>query len=399
MTGLPVADKPVIKKGTPGRFLRRWGCVLLFAVCMALTWLAQGNPGAVEKWFSRGWYPFVARTYGALISLLPVSLAELCILLLVVLIPALTVRAAVRSVRARREQRFREAGREWLRLGVWIGNGICVVVSVFVLFCGLNYYRPTFAVFSGLEVRDSSSQELYDLCAELLARANALRPGLQTDERGVMKLSEDIHTLSRQAKETFGGMAERFDVLPDFPILPKPVMASRFMSMMQITGVFCPITFEANINAAAPAHTIPATACHELAHSRGFMREDEANFIGYLASIASDSPEFQYSGVMMGLIHAQNQLYSTDKALFREYAAEMSEGVWLDFKANDEYWARYEGPVATVSNVVNDTYLRANSQAEGVHSYGRMVDLLLADYRQRHGVDGGDGDASGKAVY
>jgi len=31
--------------------------------------------------------------------------------------------------------------------------------------------------------------------------------------------------------------------------------------------------------------------------------------------------------------------------------------------------------------VVNDTYLKANNQSDGVKSYGKVVDLLLAWYR------------------
>ena len=34
------------------------------------------------------------------------------------------------------------------------------------------------------------------------------------------------------------------------------------------------------------------------------------------------------------------------------------------------------------SNKINDTYLKANAQSDGVKSYGRMVDLLLAKYRK-----------------
>lgn len=34
-----------------------------------------------------------------------------------------------------------------------------------------------------------------------------------------------------------------------------------------------------------------------------------------------------------------------------------------------------------VSDRVNDAYLKANGQENGLRSYGRMVDLLLAYYR------------------
>lgn len=36
-----------------------------------------------------------------------------------------------------------------------------------------------------------------------------------------------------------------------------------------------------------------------------------------------------------------------------------------------------------ISNSVNNTYLKANGQEDGVKSYGRMVDLLLAEYRSQ----------------
>ena len=158
------------------------------------------------------------------------------------------------------------------------------------------------------------------------------------------------------------------------------------MSHMQLTGEFTLFTFEANINNDAPDYSIPATMCHELAHTRGFMREDEANFIGYLACINSDSIEFQYSGVMLALIHASNRLYETDQALYRDVASTFSDGVRRDFADNNAYWAQFEGPVAEVSDAVNNAYLVMNHQSDGVKSYGRMVDLLLADYRSRHNL-------------
>lgn len=161
-------------------------------------------------------------------------------------------------------------------------------------------------------------------------------------------------------------------------------MNSWWMSLTQITGVFSPYTYEANVNIAAPDYTIPATICHELAHTRGFMREDEANFIGYLACEKSGDPQFTYSGVMLALVHSINRLYSVDYNAFCQVNDTLSDGVRRDFAYNNTYWEKHEGPVAAVSEAVNDTYLKVNNQQDGTQSYGRMVDLLLADYRARH---------------
>ncbi|MFA9381199.1 MAG: DUF3810 family protein, partial [Acetanaerobacterium sp.] len=57
-----------------------------------------------------------------------------------------------------------------------------------------------------------------------------------------------------------------------------------------------------------------------------------------------------------------------------------------DYADYNLFWAQYQGAVSEVSVSVNNAYLKANSQADGVQSYGRMVDLLLADYRQSKGI-------------
>ena len=49
----------------------------------------------------------------------------------------------------------------------------------------------------------------------------------------------------------------------------------------------------------------PSTAAHELAHTRGFAREDECNFFAFLTSIASDSADCRYSGYLSDVYKRQ----------------------------------------------------------------------------------------------
>jgi hypothetical protein len=46
-----------------------------------------------------------------------------------------------------------------------------------------------------------------------------------------------------------------------------------------------------------------------------------------------------------------------------------------------EFWKKYEGPIEDISSAINDAYLKANRQKDGIYSYGRMVDLLIAEHR------------------
>ena len=73
-----------------------------------------------------------------------------------------------------------------------------------------------------------------------------------------------------------------------------------------------------------PYYNIPHTICHELSHLKGFMREDEANFIGYLACIGSDSPDFRYSGYLTGWVYAGNALARVDPESYYDLYTKLS---------------------------------------------------------------------------
>ena len=52
-------------------------------------------------------------------------------------------------------------------------------------------------------------------------------------------------------------------------------------------------------------------------------------------------------------------------------------------QAGSLYWQQFEGPVQEASNQANNLFLQANMQIDGVQSYGRMIDLVLAWYEQQ----------------
>jgi hypothetical protein len=254
---------------------------------------------------------------------------------------------------------------------------------LFVLFCGINYYRNEFTAYSSLEIKPSSEEELIELCTVLIDDANNLREDIKSDTDGTsLLLDENYYQTAARAKESFDNISSKYSILEGKYPAPKPVFFSKAMSYMRITGIFFPFTFEANVNVDIPSYEIPSTMCHELSHLRGFMREDEANFISYLACVNSGYSDFAYSGTMLALTYSMNALYKEDQEKFRELYGTYSEGVKVDLNYSSLYWNQFETKVAEISNKVNDTYLKANNQEDGTQSYGRMVDLLLAYYRK-----------------
>ena len=113
------------------------------------------------------------------------------------------------------------------------------------------------------------------------------------------------------------------------------------------------------------------------------MREDEANFIAYLACRESSCIEFQYSGYTNALSYALSAIlpYISSEE-YTNLVSEISPLTRLDYSDDSSFWNAYKTPVKAVASSVNDSYLKANNQYDGVLSYGRIVDLMLADYVQ-----------------
>lgn len=368
------------RKMTLSSFLRqkRLWCVLLLPLSYMLSQAAVRFPSATEVIYSRGIYPVFSSVFGFFSSLLPRSVSEAMILFLPVLLLFCFGRTVYRVIRrkADRSQRI-------LRLFSTILCVVSCVVFAFTVFCGLNYSRETFAQNSGLTVTPSSVEELQELCAGLVLTANELRTGLPENRKGVM-ISTFISAddAAGFASSAYGNLGEQYPSLSGYVTRPKPVYFSETMSYLNITGIYIPFFFEANVNVDVPAYSIPATMMHELSHFKGYMREEEANFIAYLACRESGNTEFMYSGTMLALQNSLNALYKADTERYGEVAVLISDAVQRDRAASREYWRQFEGPAATVSTRVNDVYLKTNHQTEGVRSYGQMVDLLLAEHRR-----------------
>ncbi|PKM77283.1 MAG: hypothetical protein CVU90_08230 [Firmicutes bacterium HGW-Firmicutes-15] len=164
---------------------------------------------------------------------------------------------------------------------------------------------------------------------------------------------------------------------------PKGIFLSEPMSYLGFAGVYSPFTGEANINMSLPDAMLPCTVSHEMAHQWGFAREDEANYIAYLTCNLNPNPDFQYSGNLLAVIISMNMLKKYDIERYLQLQEKYSHGVREDLKNYSVFLKKHESIAGNISNDVNDLYLKSNRQVDGVYSYNRMVDLLIADFRSK----------------
>lgn len=337
-----------------------WICTgMMLAGAAALLAMARNVSGFAE-WYSKTIYPFLVSTFGRFFGIFPFSVSEAGLYCGIIWLFVMILKYWKTPMRILRD----------------FCAAIALLLFLYSINCGINYYRVSFSVYyrkTFSQNTEITEESLKKMCMWLTKMVNKSRAEIEYADH----IYEDMQEKGVSAMEKLAG---KYPVLEGFYPKPKPVGVSEILSYQQCSGVYSPFTIEANYNQDMTDYNIPHTICHELSHLRGFMREDEANFIGYLACIGSDEADFRYSGYLLGWIYAGNALAKTDFDTYAELYGMLSETVIEDLDANSQFWDRYEGTVAEVQEAVNDTYLKANGQAEGVKTYGRVVDLMLLEF-------------------
>ena len=325
---------------------------------------------------------------------------------------------------------------------------LSALLVLYVFLCGINYHRTSFSQEAGLSVTIDAHGTVYDeadliaLCDYLVteindteaqlaatatsdANADVLRahtsagagaagtttesPAATAEASGPSAADEAAVTTiqvegarigqtsetpkpsaawlwhaGRTGQRAMEKLGQRYRRLSGHYPYPKPILNTWILSVQQTTGVYSPFTVEANYNRDIAYYDIPFTICHELSHLRGYMQEEEANFIGVLATIGADDLYFNYSGYVSAWVYAGNALARIDSTAFATLYARINARTRQDMLYNNAYWKQFEGKPAEAHEQLNDAYLKMQGQATGVRSYGHVTDLML-EYFAKNG--------------
>ena len=271
----------------------------------------------------------------------------------------------------------------------WVLTGAAAIYFLNTLVFGLNYYAGPLAEDIRLEVRQYTVEELENASVYYRDKANFLAKQVKRDGNGDVAF-EDFETLAEKAGSGFNALVYRFSY-PVFAGSALPVKKLGWSDMytsMGITGVTMGITGEAAVNPQIPAVSIPFTMCHEMAHRMSIATERDANFAGFLACMANEDLQYQYSGYFMAYRYCYNALAGANTMEASAAAARVASGVNEELKHDmDEYTrlfsSRQSKTATKVANTANDTYLRTSGDSAGIRSYGEVTDLLVSWHYQR----------------
>lgn len=329
-------------------------------------------PEAVEKYYSQGIYPLLAKGQRLLFGSFPFSVGDL-------LYGSLILWLAFYLFRFCRTVFQRKANRAFLKQqGLGLLMLLLVVYVVFNALWGLNYNRKGIAWQLGIDSAKVEKEDLIRVMQALAVKVNELdsvahrnRPAL--DDRAKL-LAGSVH-----AYQVLGQKDKRF--IYEATSL-KPSLFHVLGNYLGYTGYYNPFTGEAQVNTAVPLFVQPFTSCHEIGHQLGYARENEANFAGYLAASHSPDTNFQYSVYFDLYSYGRPYLYYTDSMALKQIDSTLQPGVKADFRELKAYYKKYENPVERVVDVAYGQYLKANEQPDGKITYGKVVLWLVAYFKK-----------------
>ncbi len=348
-------------------------------------------------------FPIWVNTYGRLTGLFSFSVGEWLIVagLVLVALTALFL-PGVALAWILHKGGLKRFFKGFYRFFAWTLLIVCLVMT---LNCFLLYHASTFSEkYYGEDTGEYTLAEVIQLRNYVVEQCNRLSGEVERDADGrvqypgSLSLEGESIDMEDKAREIMRQMGETYPQLDGWYPRPKAMTFSDFMCQQYMQGYYFPFSMEANYNDVMGIMKKPASMCHELSHLRGYIYEDEANFISYLACVSSEDIYFQYSGYLSVLNYLENDIYYAyrdHKETFLEATKEISlvevyDVVYADNTfVSEEEWERINGKalvdtetVDEISDVFVDTTLKVNGVSDGMVSYSRVVRLLMQYYRQ-----------------
>ena len=348
---------------------------IIGAVTWALMRLAENFNALVDMV-----YPYITRTALSFLAQWS-SGVDFCLWQMAALVLGIGVAASIVVMIAMKWNPVR-----WLG---WIAAGAAAIYFLNTLIFGLNYHAGPLAEDIRLEMREYGIEDLTNAAVYYRNKANFLAQQVARDAGGDVAF-DDFDTLAEKAENGFHHLVydQSYPVFAGSTLPVKELGWANMYTSMGITGVTMGITGEAAVNPQIPAVSLPFTMCHEMAHRMSIANERDANFAAFMACMANEDIQYQYSGYFMAYRYCyialqQANTYEASAAAAR-VASEVNTELKHDMESYDRLFSTRRSDTATkVANTANDTYLKTSGDTAGVASYGAVTDMLVSWHYQK----------------
>lgn len=348
-----------------------WSVILLVvALASGIVLIIAKSNSSFAAFFNGSVSGAIRAVLAFLTNYIPFSLAELLIILLPVLLTILIVYAI-----KKRSHSLRAV----ISYFIILLSCASLIFTFFVFSFGVGYHVPTLYERFDISEKDVTKEELKSTAIRLAEKINERVYEINYGNNGASIMPYSLSEMNRKLIDAYKEISNEYNFIQGFSSNIKPVLMSVPMSYSHTTGVYTFFSGEANLNVDFPDYTLPYTAAHEFAHQRGIARENEANFIAFLACISSNDTYIEYSAYLNMFEYVASALYAADAELYKNVYSMLLPNARREMHAYSIFYEKYRNSKAgEVSSAINNAYLIANGTSEGARSYGLVVDLAVA---------------------
>jgi hypothetical protein len=252
------------------------------------------------------------------------------------------------------------------------------IYIVFNIFWGINYNRQGIAYELHLTELKYDSSDLITLQNLLLQKVNASKLAVINSR----ELYPDKKDLFRKAKASYDDAAKIYPFLQYKDLSIKSSFYGWLGNYLGFTGYYNPFTGEAQVNTTVPKFMQPYIATHEMAHQLGYAKENEANFVGYLAAANSRDSLFRYSTYFDLFLYANREVYYFDSVSSKNAREKLNPYVKKDIDELKRFNLTHRSFIEPAITWLYGKFLKLNEQPQGMHTYNAVVGMLIAYYKK-----------------
>lgn len=341
--------------------------LLLPSTLLIIIILFTNQPLWVEQYYTYGLYNnFIAPTLRLLFGWLPFSLGDVLYLLAILYL----LKKVVQFFTKKKWQTLKQY---WLQYITKATHFLLWFYILFLLLWGINYSRPGIAYQLNITPQKYSTQNI----VTLINYHDSVLKTLDT-----LQLNNTAAYTFKACKAliapSYNNLHTKYNFINNSNISFKKSMFGKAGNYLGFFGYLNPFTNEAQLNNHTPYFLKPFTTLHEVAHQNGYGSESEANLIGYMASMQSNSEPCKMAACFEVLLYAYAELGVRDTLLQKEYIKKASPIFITNYKTLRQYHLKYKSIIDTFTLWLYDAFLKTNKQASGTTSYSELISWLIA---------------------
>lgn len=282
---------------------------------------------------------------------------------------------------------------KWLKSLRRIYFKIVVYILIFIyatetLNCFVLYHTTTIenTLYKDIDLSSdiSDGERLINVYNTVVDNINKLSSKMKRDSDGDLIKNYNYS----ECKAALRNISDRFTCLSGYYPSPKEIYYSDIMTQQYLAGIYFPFSMEANYNKLMYISNMPSTICHELSHLKGYIRENEANYLSFVACIESDNEFIQYSGYLSVFYYLLDDIetYSTEEEKANMHKIDKrayDDTIFVKEDVFNEIEEKSLVSTDTLSDATDkfiDSNLKINGVSSGMDNYNEVVRLLIFYY-------------------